>query len=266
MKNQKNNSQKSESNNIILNKNKFGEGGYFNSITKIFKFEYSMVPEEKINCDIKINNILNCYFTTIHTFQKHEKTFLDEIKQKIKMNEENGSINFLFLYLDFKDDYLNNTIKKIIENISLIKGEKIVFDDNEKLKIIEKSLINLNIFCVLNKIRLICNVTLDEFNRSILTLTTLKKIVNNTKNNRKDELNNDFLIELLCKVDGFNKNDAIALLSYYKSIKNICISLKEVADNDFKYVMMKDFKGIDDNKKKMLYETFFSELKSKELI
>ena len=47
--NQKQNNVKKNSkktNNILVNKKKFGPDGYFNTLTKKFFFQYSLVPEE----------------------------------------------------------------------------------------------------------------------------------------------------------------------------------------------------------------------------
>ena len=47
--------QKAKPNNILVNKKKFGPDGYFGNLTKKFFFQYSLVPEENILCDIKRN-------------------------------------------------------------------------------------------------------------------------------------------------------------------------------------------------------------------
>ena len=59
--------QKNQMNHILINKKKFGPEGYFNSLTKKFFFQYSLVPEENILCDFKINNSIKCFFTTLKT-------------------------------------------------------------------------------------------------------------------------------------------------------------------------------------------------------
>ena len=45
---------KTKTNNILVNKKKFGPEGYFGSLSKNFFFQYSLVPEENILCDIKM--------------------------------------------------------------------------------------------------------------------------------------------------------------------------------------------------------------------
>ena len=64
----------------------------------------------------------------------------------------------------------------------------------------------------------------EECAQCIYQLTTLKIIINSLQNPKESIINNDTVIDILCKIESINKNDATALLSYYKSIKNICIA------------------------------------------
>ena len=63
------NIKKAKTNNILINKKKFGPEGYFGSLTKKFFFQYSLVPEENILCDIKINNYIKCFFNNLKTYK-----------------------------------------------------------------------------------------------------------------------------------------------------------------------------------------------------
>ena len=111
---------KTKTNNILVNKKKFGPEGYFGSLSKKFFFQYSLVPEESILCDIKINNSIKCFFTTLKTFQKEiSSKYFEEIKEKINNDYEtdNNDKNYLLLYLDIKDDYIKYSSKEIIENL-----------------------------------------------------------------------------------------------------------------------------------------------------
>jgi len=269
------NDKKEKLNSILINKNKFGPEGYFGNLSKKFFFQYSLIAEESILCDIKINNSIKCFFTTLKTFQKekiHSKYF-DGILEKIHKdisNIQNNNI-YLLLYLDVKDDYIKYTNKEILDNIKYmipninteVLDEKNTEENcnnndiDDKLKKNENDLIEINEFCILNNIKLILSTNFDECVQCIYQLTTLKINIKSLHNPKDDVITNDTLIELLCKIEGINKNDAMALLNYYKSIKNICISTE---NNDLckelNILPLIHFNEIDERKKKALYDFF----------
>ena len=277
--------QKAQINNILINKKKFGPEGYFNSLTKKFFFQYSLVPEENILCDFKINNSIKCFFTTLKTFQKEEQgsKYLEEIVDKIQKDytTENNDKIYLLLYLDTKEDYTKYSNKKILENIQFMvpnisnqeieQINEIINEDkdslNTKLEKNEKDLLDINEFCVLNNIKLILSTNFEECVQCIYQLTTLKinikSLQNKSLQNPKDNIiNNDTVIDILCKIDTINKNDATVLLNYYKSIKNICIATE---NNDLckelNILPLEHFNEIDERKKKALYDVFHFNLK-----
>ena len=277
-KNKKN--QKAQINNILINKKKFGPEGYFNSLTKKFFFQYSLVPEENILCDFKINNSIKCFFTTLKTFQKEEQgsKYLEEIVDKIQKDytTENNDKIYLLLYLDTKEDYTKYSNKKILENIQFMvpnisnqeieQINEVINEDNDslntKLEKNEKDLLDINEFCVLNNIKLILSTNFEECVQCIYQLTTLKINIKSLQNPKDNIINNDTVIDILCKIDTINKNDATVLLSYYKSIKNICIATE---NNDLckelNILPLEHFNEIDERKKKALYDVFHFNLK-----
>ena len=272
--------QKAQINNILINKKKFGPEGYFNSLTKKFFFQYSLVPEENILCDFKINNSIKCFFTTLKTFQKEEQgsKYLEEIIDKIQKDytTENNDKIYLLLYLDTKEDYTKYSNKKILENIQFMvpnisnqeieQINEIINEDkdslNTKLEKNEKDLLDINEFCVLNNIKLILSTNFEECVQCIYQLTTLKINIKSLQNPKDNIINNDTVIDILCKIDTINKNDATVLLSYYKSIKNICIATE---NNDLckelNILPLEHFNEIDERKKKALYDVFHFNLK-----
>ena len=272
--------QKAQINNILINKKKFGPEGYFNSLTKKFFFQYSLVPEENILCDFKINNSIKCFFTTLKTFQKEEQgsKYLEEIVDKIQKDytTENNDKIYLLLYLDTKEDYTKYSNKKILENIQFMvpnisnqeieQINEVINEDkdslNTKLEKNEKDLLDINEFCVLNNIKLILSTNFEECVQCIYQLTTLKINIKSLQNPKDNIINNDTVIDILCKIDTINKNDATILLSYYKSIKNICIATE---NNDLckelNILPLEHFNEIDERKKKALYDVFHFNLK-----
>ena len=272
--------QKAQINNILINKKKFGPEGYFNSLTKKFFFQYSLVPEENILCDFKINNSIKCFFTTLKTFQKEEQgsKYLEEIVDKIQKDytTENNDKIYLLLYLDTKEDYTKYSNKKILENIQFMvpnisnqeieQINEVINEDNDslntKLEKNEKDLLDINEFCVLNNIKLILSTNFEECVQCIYQLTTLKINIKSLQNPKDNIINNDTIIDILCKIDTINKNDATVLLSYYKSIKNICIATE---NNDLckelNILPLEHFNEIDERKKKALYDVFHFNLK-----
>ena len=265
---------KTKTNNILVNKKKFGPDGYFGSLTKKFFFQYSLVPEENILCDIKINNSIKCFFTTLKTYQKEEigSKFYEDIKEKINKDyeTENNDKIYLLLYLDIKDDYIKYSTKEIIEKLKyMIPSENIENtlylenkdikkeEKNTKLEKNEKDLIDINEFCILNNIKLILSTNFEECVQCIYQLTTLKINIKSLQNPKDSIINNDTVIDILCKIEGINKNDAVILLNYYKSIKNICIATE---NNDLctelNLLPLEHFTEIDEKKKKAIYDVF----------
>ena len=278
-KNNNKNIQKVKTNNILVNKKKFGPDGYFGSLTKKFFFQYSFVPEENILCDIKINNSIKCFFTTLKTYQKDLGTkFLEDIKTKINNDFETDNYDkiYLLLYLDIKDDYIKYSSKQIIENlkymipnynlediedIPIAKSEEI----DKKLEKNEKDLIDINEFCILNNIKLIISTNFEECVQCIYQLTTLKINIKSLQNPKDNKINNDTIIDILCKIEGINKNDAVILLNYYKSIKNICIATENNnLCNELNILPLEHFPEIDERKKKAIYDVFHSPFKKTE--
>ena len=283
---QANNMKKNKQNinHILVNKNKFGPDGYFNTLTKKFFFQYSFVPEENILCDIKINDSIKCFFNTLKTFQKNEisSKYFEEIKEKLEKDFTNEDCNkiYLLFYLDTKDDYIKLGTKEMISNLkymvpnisedinSLINAEekesKEDINLSLKLEKNEKDLIEINEFCILNNIKLILSTTFEECVNYIYQLTTLKINIKSLQNPKENIINNDTVIDILCKIDGINKNDAISLLYYYKSIKNICIATE---NNDLckelNILPLEHFNEIDEKKKKAIYDVFHFPLKKK---
>ena len=280
--NQKQNNVKKNSkktNNILVNKKKFGPDGYFNTLTKKFFFQYTLVPEENILCDIKINESIKCFFTTLKTFQKEEisSKYFDEIKEKLEKDytsEDNNKI-YLFLYFDEREDYIKLSSKELISNLKFMipnipqnlekDNEKNESDDinlNLKLEKNEKDLIEINEFCILNNIKLILGTTFEECVNYIYHLTTLKINIKSLQNPKDNVINNDTVIDILCKIESINKNDATCLLNYYKSIKNICIATE---NNDLckelNILPLEHFTEIDEKKKKIIYDVFHFPLK-----
>ena len=275
----KKNNQKPQINNILINKKKFGPEGYFNSLTKKFFFQYSLVPEENILCDFKINNSIKCFFTTLKTYQKEEQglKYFEEIKDNLHKDftNENNEKVYLLIYLDTKDEYIQYSSKEIIENLkymvpntninqtneqsTIINNLNII---NEKLEKNEKDLLDINEFCVLNNIKLILSTNFEECVQCIYQLTTLKINIKSLQNPKDNIINNDTIVDILCKIETINKNDAIALLSYYKTIKNICIASE---NNDLckelNILPLEHFSEIDERKKKAIYDVFHYNLK-----
>ena len=275
----KKNNQKPLINNILINKKKFGPEGYFNSLTKKFFFQYSLVPEENILCDFKINNSIKCFFTTLKTYQKEELglKYFEEIKDNLHKDftNENNEKVYLLIYLDTKDEYIQYSSKEIIENLkymvpntninqtneqsTIINNLNII---NEKLEKNEKDLLDINEFCVLNNIKLILSTNFEECVQCIYQLTTLKINIKSLQNPKDNIINNDTIVDILCKIETINKNDAIALLSYYKTIKNICIASE---NNDLckelNILPLEHFSEIDERKKKAIYDVFHYNLK-----
>ena len=278
--NKKKKNQKTQINNILINKKKFGPEGYFNSLIKKFFFQYSLVPEDNILCDFKINNSIKCFFTTLKTYQKEEQgsKYLEEIIDKLQKDYtmENNDKIYLLLYLDTKEEYIKYSNKKILENLQYmvpnINNQEIeqineaLKEDkdslNTKLEKNEKDLLDINEFCVLNNIKLILSTNFEECVQCIYQLTTLKINIKSLQNPKDNIINNDTVIDILCKIDTINKNDAITLLNYYKSIKNICIATE---NNDLckelNILPLEHFNEIDERKKKALYEVFHFSLK-----
>ena len=231
------NIKKAKTNNILINKKKFGPEGYFGSLTKKFFFQYSLVPEENILCDIKINNSIKCFFTTLKTYQKEiGSKYFEDIKEKIKNDFESEDYDkiYLLLYLDIKDDYIKYSYKELENNLKYtIPNKQFENNNNEempidkaeeidkKLEKNEKDLIDINEFCILNNIKLIVSTNFEECVQCIYQLTTLKINIKSLQNPKENKVNNDTIIDVLCKIEGINKTDAVILLNYYKSIKNI---------------------------------------------
>ena len=271
--NKNKNLKKNQTNNILVNKKKFGPDGYFGSLTKKFFFQYSLVPEENILCDIKINNSIKCFFTTLKTYQKDiNAKYFEEIKEKLNKDyeqENNGKV-YLLLYLDVKDDYIKYSSKEIIENLKYITHKDI--NDNcfelkkntekeeeieKKLEKNEKDLIDINEFCILSNIKLILSTNFDECVQCIYQLTTLKINIKSLQSLRENRINNDTIIDLLCKIEGINKTDAVILLSYYKSIKNISIATENnELCTELNILPLEHFPDIDEKKKKAIYDVF----------
>ena len=279
-KNKKKNNPKSKINNILINKKKFGPEGYFSSLTKKFFFQYSLVPEENILCDFKINDSIKCFFTTLKTYQKDDQglKYLEEIKDKLQKDYtlENNDKIYLLFYLDTKDDYIKYSNKEILENLKYMipnintnnieQKEDNNLDElnynKEKLEKNEKDLLDINEFCVLNNIKLILSTNFEECVQCIYQLTTLKINIKSLQNPKENIINNDTVIDILCKIESINKNDAVILLNYYKSIKNICIATE---NNDLckelNILPLEHFSEIDERKKKALYDVFHFNLK-----
>ena len=271
--NKNKNLKKNQTNNILVNKKKFGPDGYFGSLTKKFFFQYSLVPEENILCDIKINNSIKCFFTTLKTYQKDiNAKYFEEIKEKLNKDyeqENNGKV-YLLLYLDVKDDYIKYSSKEIIENLKYITHKDI--NDNcfelkkntekeeeieKKFEKNEKDLIDINEFCILSNIKLILSTNFDECVQCIYQLTTLKINIKSLQSLRENRINNDTIIDLLCKIEGINKTDAVILLSYYKSIKNISIATENnELCTELNILPLEHFPDIDEKKKKAIYDVF----------
>ena len=271
--NKNKNLKKNQTNNILVNKKKFGPDGYFGSLTKKFFFQYSLVPEENILCDIKINNSIKCFFTTLKTYQKDiNAKYFEEIKEKLNKDyeqENNGKV-YLLLYLDVKDDYIKYSSKEIIENLKYITHKDI--NDNcfelkknteteeeieKKLEKNEKDLIDINEFCILSNIKLILSTNFDECVQCIYQLTTLKINIKSLQSPRENRINNDTIIDLLCKIEGINKTDAVILLSYYKSIKNISIATENnELCTELNILPLEHFPDIDEKKKKAIFDVF----------
>ena len=278
--NKKKKNPKTQTNNILINKKKFGPEGYFNSLSKKFFFQYSLVPEENILCDFKINNSIKCFFTTLKTYQKEEQgsKYLEEIIDKLQKDftTENTDKIYLLLYLDTKDDYIKYSNKKILENLKYMvpninsqdieQVNEIINDDldslNTKLDKNEKDLLDINEFCVLNNIKLILSTNFEECVQCIYQLTTLKINIKSMQNPKDNIINNDTVIDILCKIESINKNDAAALLSYYKTIKNICIATENnELCKELNILPLEHFNEIDERKKKALYDVFHFNLK-----
>ena len=279
-KNKKKNNQKSKVNNILINKKKFGPEGYFNSLTKKFFFQYSLVLEENILCDFKINDSIKCFFTTLKTYQKDDQglKYLEAIKDTLQKDYtlENNDKIYLLFYLDSKDDYIKYSNKEILDNLkyripnintnNIEQKEDINLEElnsnKEKLEKNEKDLLNINEFCVLNNIKLILSTNFEECVQCIYQLTTLKINIKSLQNPKENIINNDTVIDILCKIESINKNDAVILLNYYKSIKNICIATE---NNDLckelNILPLEHFSEIDERKKKALYDVFHFNLK-----
>lgn len=275
----KKNNKKPQINNILINKKKFGPEGYFNSLTKKFFFQYSLFPEDNILCDFKINNSIKCFFTTLKTYQKEDQgsKYLEEIKDKLQKDYtiENTEKIYLLLYLDTKEDYIKYASKEMIENLKYIipttntngifEGENktdILDTNKEKLEKNEKDLLDINEFCILNNIRFILGTNFEECVQCIYQLTTLKINIKSLQNPKDDIINNETVIDILCKIENINKNDAIALLSYYKSIKNICIATENnELCKELNILPLEHFTEIDERKKKSLYDVFHYSLK-----
>ena len=271
--NNKKNKNEQKTNNILVNKKKFGPEGYFGNLTKKFFFQYSLVSEESILCDIKINNSIKCFFTTLKTYQKEiNSKYFEEIKQKL-INDYSSSQNnnkiYLLLYLDIKDDYIKFSSKEIIENLQFMtqkekekenyinKNDSQKEDIEKKLEKNEKDIIDINEFCILNNIKLIISTNFEECVQCIYQLTTLKINIKSLQNPKDNIINNDTVIDVLCKIDGINKNDAVILLNYYKSIKNICIATENnELCAELNILPLSHFSEIDDKKKKNIYDVF----------
>ena len=267
---------KTKTNNILVNKKKFGPEGYFGSLSKKFFFQYSLVPEESILCDIKINNSIKCFFTTLKTYQKEiSSKYFEEIKEKINndYDTENNDKIYLLLYLDIKDDYIKFSSKEIIENLKFMtqnqnidnylelqknnSKEKEKDEIDKKLEKNEKDIIDINEFCILNNIKLIISTNIEECIQCIYQLTTLKINIKSLQNPKDNVINNDTVIDILCKIEGINKTDAMILLNYYKSIKNICIATENNEKcNELNILPLNYFNEIDDKKKKAIYDVF----------
>ena len=265
---------KTKTNNILVNKKKFGPEGYFGSLSKKFFFQYSLVPEESIFCDIKINNSIKCFFTTLKTYQKElNSKYFEEIKEKLNndYDTENNDKIYLLLYLDIKDDYIKYSTKEIIENLKFITQNQKIDNYKElqknnskekdeidkKLEKNEKDLIDINEFCILNNIKLIISTNIEECIQCIYQLTTLKINIKSLQNPKDNIINNDTVIDILCKIEGINKTEAMILLNYYKSIKNICIATENNEKcNELNILPLNYFNEIDDKKKKAIYDVF----------
>ena len=277
--NREKNKNSQKINNILVNKKKFGPEEYFGNLTKKFFFQYSLVAEESILCDIKINNSIKCFFTTLKTYQKEiSSKYFDEIKQKLSKDNDFSNNNkiYLLLYLDIKDDYLKLSSKEILENLQFmtqnekeieieIKNSNNITNSNEskkdeiekKIEKNEKDIMDINEFCILNNIKLIISTNFEECVQCIYQLTTLKINIKSMQSHKDDIINNDTVIDLLCKIDGINKNDAVILLNYYKSIKNICIATENnELCAELNILPLSHFSEIDDKKKKNIYDVF----------
>ena len=249
-------------------------------MSKKFFFQYCLVPEENILCDFKINNSIKCFFTTLKTYQKEEQgsKYLEEIIDKLQKDftTENTDKIYLLLYLDTKDDYIKYSNKKILENLKYMvpninsqdieQVNEIINDNldslNTKLDKNEKDLLDINEFCVLNNIKLILSTNFEECVQCIYQLTTLKINIKSMQNPKDNIINNDTVIDILCKIESINKNDATALLSYYKTIKNICIATENnELCKELNILPLEHFNEIDERKKKALYDVFHFNLK-----
>ena len=270
----KKNNQKNQVNNILINRKKFGPEGYFNSLSKKFFFQYSLVPEENILCDFKINNSIKCFFTTLKTYQKEEQgsKYLEEIMENLQKDYTitNNEKVYLLLYLDTKEEYIKYASKEILEKLKYIvpniTNEKIKeenqINDSElinkkKLDQNEKDLLEINEFCVLNNIKLILSTNFEECVQCVYQLTTLKINIKSLQNPKDNIINNETVVDILCKIDTINKNDAIILLGYYKTIKNICIATENnELCKELNILPLEHFNEIDERKKKALYDVF----------
>ena len=277
-KNKTKNNTKGKVNNILVNKKKFGPEGYFGSLTKKFFFQFSLVPEENILCDIKINNSIKCFFSTLKTYKKEKisSKFFEEIKERIKKDnqkENNGKIYLLF-YLDIKVEEEENSSKESIknlkhmlpqENINFLLQPKKTEEKDEisiKLEQIEKDLKDINEFCILNNIKLILSTNFEECAQCIYQLTTLKINIRSLQSPKDNIVNNDTLIDMLCKIEGINKTDAVILLNYYKSFKKICIATENnELCTELNILPLEYFTEIDERKKKSIYAVFHNSLK-----
>ena len=178
---------------------------------------------------------------------------------------------YLLFYLDIKDDYIKYSSKEIIENLKFMTQNQNIDnylelqkDDfkeedeiDKKLEKNEKDLIDINEFCILNNIKLILSTNIEECIQCIYQLTTLKINIKSLQNPKDNIINNDTVIDILCKIEGINKTDAMILLNYYKSIKNICIATENNEKcNELNILPLNYFTEIDDKKKKAIYDVF----------
>ena len=148
-----------------------------------------------------------------------------------------------------------------IGDIPIAKSDEI----DTKIEKNEKDLIDINEFCILNNIKLIISTNFDECVQCIYQLTTLKINIKSLQNPKDNKINNDTIIDILCKIEGINKNDAVILLNYYKSIKNICIATENNdLCNELNILPLEHFTEIDEKKKKAIYDVFHSPFKKTE--
>ena len=146
-----------------------------------------------------------------------------------------------------EEDNINNDLEKINE---------------EKLEKNENDLLEINEFCVLNNIKLIVSTNFEECVQCIYQLTTLKINIKSMQNPKDNIINNETIIDILCKIEYINKNDAMTLLRYYKTINNICIATE---NNDLckelNILPLEHFNEIDERKKKAIFDVFHFNLK-----